>query len=371
MSLSQLTSPTAVRMAIAECDRLGPELFRRKYGFGPARTYFLKYEGKQYDSKAIAGVAHGYQYPIKGPLTAGEFTGGRLYFDAGGRLVKIGFEVATMERPEGDWTLHEYDVTVKAYFECLRLKLAGKEFDRGGIQNSVAQAIGQTRGAVDNEFQRIDGILREAELPSLNDSPKTDWQELLRYIVLDPLAPHYEVFEMSVRGLEAVPADSAIVSVPFLDTTTLDEARDTSSLMAVRVDFYRRDAANRDLGRAGEEWVFEFERSRLTDGGRPDLAEKVRWTSRDDGDGLGYDIESFELDGAPLYIEVKTTNQGIAAPFYLSATELQVSENRGEAFRLFRVFNLSSSPKAFIVPGPLSKHLRMKPVAYIALPVSA
>ena len=66
MPLSHLTSPTAVKMALAEYDRLGSDLFRRKYKFGSARTYFLRYDGKEYDSKAIAGVAHGYQFPELG-----------------------------------------------------------------------------------------------------------------------------------------------------------------------------------------------------------------------------------------------------------------------------------------------------------------
>jgi hypothetical protein len=41
--------------------------------------------------------------------------------------------------------------------------------------------------------------------------------------------------------------------------------------------------------------------------GRPDLAERVRHISAIEGDGAGYDIESFTPEGEIKYIEVKTT----------------------------------------------------------------
>ena len=34
----------------------------------------------------------------------------------------------------------------------------------------------------------------------------------------------------------------------------------------------------------------------------------VRWSADEDGDGAGYDISSFNLEGSPRLIEVKTTN---------------------------------------------------------------
>ncbi len=45
------------------------------YSFGPAPSYFLIYEGRGYDYKAIAGVAHDYRYPERGPLKQEEFSG--------------------------------------------------------------------------------------------------------------------------------------------------------------------------------------------------------------------------------------------------------------------------------------------------------
>jgi hypothetical protein len=76
MPLSELTDPAAVHAAMDEFDRLGRTDFLRKYGFGPSRAYFLRRDGKDYDSKAIAGVAYGIQYPQKGQLHSDDFSGG-------------------------------------------------------------------------------------------------------------------------------------------------------------------------------------------------------------------------------------------------------------------------------------------------------
>jgi hypothetical protein len=76
MSLSDLTR-SAILSAIEEHDRIGREEFLRRYGFGTARDYRLLFEGREYDSKAIAGVAHQYTATGAVPMTATEFSGGR------------------------------------------------------------------------------------------------------------------------------------------------------------------------------------------------------------------------------------------------------------------------------------------------------
>ncbi len=82
-----------------------------------------------------------------------------------------------------------------------------------------------------------------------------------------------------------------------------------------RLDFVRRDAENRRLGRMGEEWVVEFEQRRLHDEARrPDLARKVEWIADTRGDGAGYDIASFNLDESPRLIEVKSARSPTSCP---------------------------------------------------------
>ncbi len=99
MALPDLTSQDAVLRALAEFDTLGRDAFLAKYGFRRARGYFLVQDGRSYDSKAIAGAAHGYQHPELGPLNAAEFSGGNATVRA--RLEALGFTVVVTEPTTG------------------------------------------------------------------------------------------------------------------------------------------------------------------------------------------------------------------------------------------------------------------------------
>lgn len=97
MSLSQISDPRAVELALAEFDRLGRDAFLRRYGFGRSLAYYLVHEGRLYDSKAILAAAHGYQFPDRGPLRSTQFNGGEG--STAPRLRKLGFYVTS--RSEG------------------------------------------------------------------------------------------------------------------------------------------------------------------------------------------------------------------------------------------------------------------------------
>jgi hypothetical protein len=94
MTYRDLTSRIAVLKAIEECDRLGRNAFLRKLGYGEARRYFLAHQGRLYDSKAIVGVAFGYQFPALGPLTRDEFSGSESTVQR--RLEELGFEAQVL-----------------------------------------------------------------------------------------------------------------------------------------------------------------------------------------------------------------------------------------------------------------------------------
>jgi len=82
--VTELTDRAAVLSVVAEHDQVGQGSFLKKYGFGEATDYVLRYEGHDYDSKAIAGVAFGIQHKTT-PLRPGkgEFHGGKCPYEAG------------------------------------------------------------------------------------------------------------------------------------------------------------------------------------------------------------------------------------------------------------------------------------------------
>src|SRR4051812_4918404 len=91
MSLALLTSRDAVVAAMREFDELGREGFLAKYGYGRANAYFVERDGHLYDSKALAGVAVGFEHPERGPLRANEFSAGDATVKP--KLEELGFRV--------------------------------------------------------------------------------------------------------------------------------------------------------------------------------------------------------------------------------------------------------------------------------------
>ncbi|MCX5140016.1 HNH endonuclease [Streptomyces sp. NBC_00338] len=91
----------AVLKALAEHDELGRDAFLTKYGFGEARSYVLVHDGREYDSKAVAGAAH--KWSQGRALTPDEFSGGKDH--AAAWLKRVGFQVKAIKNP--DWARDE------------------------------------------------------------------------------------------------------------------------------------------------------------------------------------------------------------------------------------------------------------------------
>ncbi|WP_232209699.1 HNH endonuclease [Rhodobacter ferrooxidans] len=111
----------SVLQAVAEFDRLGRDQFLSKYGFGTAKSYYIVVNGKQYDSKAIAGVAHGYARPDLGPLAFSDFSGGQAQVQR--PLDRLGFEVfadnpAELRKERNpNWTRDELILALDYYLQ--------------------------------------------------------------------------------------------------------------------------------------------------------------------------------------------------------------------------------------------------------------
>jgi uncharacterized protein DUF3883 len=135
---------------------------------------------------------------------------------------------------------------------------------------------------------------------------------------------------------------------------------------ALPINYLEREAHNRNLGVAGEEFVLNFEKARLISVGRETLASKIEHVSRTQGDGAGFDILSFELSGADRLIEVKTTKYGRDTPFFVSRNELDVSQTQAGQYHLYRVFEFRQSPRLFTLAGALSTTCELEAATFMA-----
>lgn len=122
-----------------------------------------------------------------------------------------------------------------------------------------------------------------------------------------------------------------------------------------------------DNGYVGEALVFEFEKNKLIEMGRPDLAEKIKWISRDDGDGFGYDIQSFDIVNGhekAIYIEVKSTSSSLTSDFEMSSNELEFAKKHPDDYKLYRIYKNGKKTKGYIVETGLCDNFEFTPVSY-------
>ena len=141
--------------------------------------------------------------------------------------------------------------------------------------------------------------------------------------------------------------------------------------IAVRRNYLELEARNRSLGKAGEELALEFEHERLWRAGQKKLAERIEHVSSSKGDGLGFDILSFEIDGRERLVEVKTTRFGAMTPFFASKNEVEMSDERSAEYHVYRLFDFDKSTRLFTLGGSMRSTCDLEPAQFRAVPADS
>lgn len=273
-----------------------------------------------------------------------------------------------------DWSDEEVEEAVASYFRMLGKELRGETYSKTVIRNELLAKIQRVRGAVEFKFQNISAALLSRGLPYVQGyKPLENYQKLLGEVIDNYLEHNPQFLRDVEQSIDIRSADeelkrpdfAEIIEEPPPTTDRADESLESRrSYQARKYNYIKREAENRKLGEAGEKFVLEFERHRLIKASRNDLATQVERVSETKGDGLGYDIYSFEEDGTARFIEVKTTNFGKSVPFFISANELDFSQDYSSQYYLYRVFNFRHSPKVFILKGSLKEKFKIVPTTF-------
>lgn len=136
--INEIKDPNSVISALKEYDVLGKTSFLSKYKFKESTSYFLYFNNKLYDSKAIVGVAYKYEYPTEEYLHSEEFSGGKS------TVVKLLKEL--------DFHIIEKSITTAAY-------LALKELNRESTLEEIKETI-LTNKLYDFGAQDITDVIR-------------------------------------------------------------------------------------------------------------------------------------------------------------------------------------------------------------------
>jgi hypothetical protein len=274
------------------------------------------------------------------------------------------------------WSPKEVAATVAGYFAMLEHQLRGEPFNKSAHRGRL-QAILHDRSEQAIEFKHcnISAILIETGFPYVDGyKPRGNYQGLLKDEVEVYLDLHADIVALAQAIVDApafdfaepLSVDDIFVPAPSRERThAAYENRQPSFPIFRNVNYLEREARNSSLGLAGEKFVVDVEHRRLWELGLKSLAERIEHVAQTQGDGLGYDIVSYDADGRERLIEVKTTAFGSMTPFFASAKEVSVSGSR-EEFLLYRVFKFRETPRIFSLPGPLRKSCTLDAVQFRA-----
>lgn len=284
--------------------------------------------------------------------------------------------------PRGDaWSREEVEATVNDYLQMLTAQFAGQTYNKTEHRGRLAaQLNNRTEGSIEFKHCNISAILIELGCPYIIGYKRRDnFQRLLFEVVVDRVA-HDSLFDQAAIAAVELPAFQvampefveAEVPPPTLEPieqVAREPGNDTVDPWDVRAfkrDYGEREAHNRSLGKAGELFVVDFEKWRLRNAGFDSLANKVEHVADTRGDGLGFDILSFDDAGHEQLIEVKTTSFGQDMPFFVTKTELDTSAKEANRFQLCRVFEFRRRPRLFRLHGEIGRHCHLDPVSYRA-----
>lgn len=131
-------------------------------------------------------------------------------------------------------------------------------------------------------------------------------------------------------------------------------------------NYIENEKENKRIGDLGELLVLQHEQEKLKALG---INKEPEHKSKSEGDGLGYDILSYNEQAKEIFIEVKTTVRSYDAPFFITRNELVRSKQDSDKFFLYRLYDFddtNSKAKYYKRQGDLSE-LCVNPVLYRAV----
>lgn len=278
--------------------------------------------------------------------------------------------------PSRHWSRIEVEATVRDYLNMLTLELRGEPFNKAARNRELRVRLdGRSHGAVERKHQNVSAVLTSLGCPYVNGyKPLRHAQDMLRDVVQEQLPPLLDLVAADVVAhQQPIGVDDLLgmrVDPPGNGPASEIGEEPAEYVVAHRgsrtVNYLQQESLNRSLGDAGEALVMEYERARLRQAGKDQLARNVEQVSKTVGDHAGYDIRSYDLAGHDRYVEVKSTRYGKLTPFYISMGEVRFSSANRHAYHLYRLFDFRRRPKLFMLPGDVRQHVRLDAINYRA-----
>jgi hypothetical protein len=269
------------------------------------------------------------------------------------------------------WSKLEVELVVSDYFRMLINELSGIPYIKSEHRKRLAPLLNnRSDGSIEFKYQNISAALIKLGQPYIKGYlPRYNYQALLEEVVIDWLysnpyiEDNFRKFADKEIQNELIYDYGTLITPPPM-TTDLAESEMLYSKKNMKVNYLEKEQSNTKLGELGEQFVLNYEKWALTQKGKENLAEQIKWISKEEGDGAGFDILSKNENGTDKYIEVKTTKLGKETPFFFSQNELNFSKKHSEKFHLFRLYDFERNVRMFTLGGSLNTICHSSPVLY-------
>lgn len=111
--------------------------------------------------------------------------------------------------------------------------------------------------------------------------------------------------------------------------------------IAKKPDYEEIQKAKNKTGALGEEIVMDILTREAEEAG---LKAPIH-ASKEEGDGLGYDIRSWDKDGKEVHVEVKASKDNYADGFEMSYNEVAASLDPNYKYSIYRIYGLNTKTK--------------------------
>lgn len=270
------------------------------------------------------------------------------------------------------WSNTEVQLIIADYFKMLSAELRGENYSKAEHRRALHPLLSnRSDGSIEFKHQNISAVLIELGQPYIKGYlPRFNYQQILKEAVIEYLDNNRKIEDQFLLFSDKIIVpektdfnfNKFIVEPPTVNFVA--EPKATYHRSPIKTNYLEREQKNSRLGFLGEELVMEFEKWHLINAGKEKLAEQIRWVSKEEGDGAGFDILSRNLNGTDKYIEVKTTKLGKETPIFFSKNELDFSVEKSSDFHLYRLFDFEEKARMFTRNGALNQICNSVPVAF-------
>lgn len=258
---------------------------------------------------------------------------------------------ARMETPEQTWQRIKYNRSLNVKYDMTGdiIRYAGDIIDYMEIANLLISH--------DSRFYYMNTLENEVILKFVNS---TEWFAEYDTMIQKKSASLKAIKNCYTNWFYYVNRD---INTTDFETNILafiaNDSKEYEQLQKNRDDIYNmllesEEIRKKDIGDIGESLVHSHECQRVKIGGRTDLIHLIKRIPTQFG--VGYDIQSVELDERKRYIEVKTTISSKPLHFnkvHLTPNEWNTAETIKDRYFVYRLMISKVEKKLFIIQDPV------------------